>query len=235
MPSYKRILLKISGEALAGEAGFGIDSQRLAQIAEELAGLARSGVSVGIVVGGGNFFRGIQASGSGLERVTVDYMGMLATVINALAFQDLLRRRQAAARVLTAIPMEPVAETFTRRAALEYLQAGEVLLFAAGTGSPYFSTDTAAALRAVEIQAGVLAKATKVDGVYDKDPLRHPGSRRFARISYAEVLAGQLAVIDAAAVSLCRDNQLPVVVFDLNTPGNIARLAAGDDVGTMIS
>jgi uridylate kinase len=235
MPQYKRILLKLSGEALAGDSGFGIDRERVSQIAAEVAAVARSGVQFGLVVGGGNFFRGIKASQTGLQRVSVDYMGMLATVINALALQDFLQANQVQAHVLSAIPVEPVAESFTRRAALAYLSAGHVVIFAAGTGSPFFSTDTAAALRAAEIEADVLAKATKVDGVYDKDPVKHSDAVRHEKISYATVLTEQLAVMDAAAVSLCRENRLPVVVFDLNTPGNIARLAAGENIGTLIS
>ncbi len=235
MPKYKRILLKLSGEALAGDGGFGIDRERISQIAAEIAAAARGGVQFGLVVGGGNFFRGIQSSDSGLERVSVDYMGMLATVINALAFQDLLRAQQAKARVLSAITVEPAAETFTQRAALASLEAGEVAIFAAGTGCPYFSTDTAASLRAAEIGADVLAKATKVDGVYDKDPVKHSDARRYEKISYADVLSDRLAVMDATAVSLCRENRMPVVVFNLNTPGNIGRLAAGENIGTLIS
>jgi uridylate kinase len=235
MPKYKRILLKLSGEALAGENGFGIDRERISEIAAEIAAAARGGVQFGLVVGGGNFFRGIQASQTGIERVSVDYMGMLATVINAIALQDFLKARQLKARVLSAISVEPVAETFTRRAALGYLGSGEVVVFAAGTGCPYFSTDTAASLRAIEIEADVFAKATKVDGVYDKDPVKHSDARRYDKISYADVLTDGLAVMDAAAVSLCRENRMPVVVFNLNTPGNIGRLAAGETIGTLIS
>jgi uridylate kinase len=235
MPKYKRILLKLSGEALAGESGFGIDRKRISEIAAELAEQARNGVEFGVVVGGGNFFRGIKASQTGLQRVTVDSMGMLATVMNALALQDFLQIHQVKARVLSAIAVEPLAETFTRRAALGCLSAGEVAIFAAGTGSPFFSTDTAASLRAAEIGADVLAKATKVDGVYDKDPMQHPDARRYDRISYADVLTEGLAVMDAAAVSLCRENGVPVVVFNLNTPGNIGRLSAGENIGTLIS
>jgi uridylate kinase len=235
MPNYKRILLKLSGEALAGQGGFGIDRARISAIAAELAVTARGGVEFGVVVGGGNFFRGIKASQTGLHRVTVDSMGMLATVMNALALQDFLEANQVHARVLSAIPVEPLAETFTRRAALACLRAGEVAIFAAGTGSPFFSTDTAASLRAAEIEADVLAKATKVDGVYDKDPMQYPDARRYDKISYADVLTERLAVMDAAAVSLCRENRLPVVVFNLNTPGNIGRLAAGENIGTLIS
>jgi uridylate kinase len=235
MPKYKRILLKLSGEALAGENGFGIDRERISEIAAEIAAAVRSGVQFGLVVGGGNFFRGIQASQTGIERVSVDYMGMLATVINAIALQDFLKAQQLKARVLSAISVEPVAETFTRRAALGYLNGGEVVVFAAGTGCPFFSTDTAASLRAIEIEADVFAKATKVDGVYDQDPVKHSDARRYDKISYADVLTDGLAVMDAAAVSLCRENRMPVVVFNLNTPGNIGRLAAGETIGTLIS
>lgn len=235
MPKYKRILLKLSGEALAGEAGFGIDPSRLSEIVSEVIDVVRSGVQVAIVVGGGNFFRGIRASETGLQRVSVDYMGMLATAINALALEDFFKSRGVGARVLSAIAIEPIAESFTRRGALAYLNDGHVVIFAAGTGSPFFTTDTAASLRAVEIEADVFAKATKVDGVYDNDPVLHPGARKYEKISYTEVLSGGLGVMDAAAVSLCRENQLPVVVFNLNTPGNIRRLVQGEPIGTLIS
>jgi uridylate kinase len=188
-----------------------------------------------MVVGGGNFFRGIQASDTGIQRVSVDYMGMLATIINAVALADFFEGHGLEARVLSAIGVEPVAETFTRRGALAYLRAGKAVIFAAGTGSPFFSTDTAASLRAVEIGADLLAKATKVDGVFDADPLKNPQARRYDKISYTEVLSGRLGVMDATAVSLCRENRLPVLVFNLNTPGNIGRFVRGEQIGTLIS
>ncbi len=231
---YKRILLKLSGEALAGDAGFGIDSTRVAEIAGEVAEVARLGVQVGVVVGGGNFFRGVQASGTDLRRISVDYMGMLATGINALALRDFIAARKVEAHVMSAIDMAPIAESFSPQHAMEQLGQGAVVIFSAGTGSPYFSTDTAAALRAVEIEAEVLAKATKVDGVYDKDPVRFPDAQRYREISYQEVLAQELAVMDATAVSLCRENNLPVVVFDLNVRGNIRRMVSGEEIGTLM-
>ncbi len=231
---YKRILLKLSGEALAGNAGFGIDSIRVAEIAGEVAEIARLGVQVGVVVGGGNFFRGIRASDSGLRRISVDYMGMLATGMNAIALRDFIAAHEVKASVMSAIDMPPIAESFSPQAAVEQLGQGGVVIFSAGTGSPYFSTDTAAALRAVEIEAEVVAKATKVDGVYDKDPVRFPDARRYDKISYAQVLSQGLAVMDATAVSLCKENNLPVVVFDLNVPGNIRRMVSGEEIGTLI-
>ncbi len=231
---YKRILLKLSGEALAGNAGFGIDSIRVAEIAAEVAEIARLGVQVGVVVGGGNFFRGIRASDSGLRRISVDYMGMLATGMNAIALRDFIAAREVKASVMSAIDMPPIAESFSPQAAVEQLGQGGVVIFSAGTGSPYFSTDTAAALRAVEIEAEVVAKATKVDGVYDKDPVRFPDARRYDKISYAQVLSQGLAVMDATAVSLCKENNLPVVVLDLNVPGNIRRMVSGEEIGTLI-
>ena len=231
---YKRILLKLSGEALAGDAGFGIDSTRVAEIAGEVAEVARLGVQVGVVVGGGNFFRGVQASNTSLRRISVDYMGMLATGINAIALRDFIAAREVEARVMSAIDMPPIAESFSPQEALERLRQGAVIIFSAGTGSPYFSTDTAAALRAVEIEAEVVAKATKVDGVYDKDPVRFPDAQRYDKISYGEVLSQGLAVMDATAVSLCRENNLPVVVFNLNVRGNIRRMVSGEEIGTLV-
>ena len=231
---YKRILLKLSGEALAGDAGFGIDSTRVAEIAGEVAEIARLGVQVGVVVGGGNFFRGVGASGTGLRRISVDYMGMLATGMNAIALRDFIAAQEVEARVMSAIGMPPIAESFSPQEAMERLRQGAVIIFSAGTGSPYFSTDTAAALRAVEIEAEVVAKATKVDGVYDKDPVRFPDAQRYDKISYGDVLSQGLAVMDATAVSLCRENNLPVVVFNLNVRGNIRRIVLGEEIGTLI-
>ena len=235
MPVYKRILLKLSGEALGGEAGFGLDAARAAAIAAETASLVRSGVSLGVVVGGGNHFRGVRDAGAKLDRVTVDSMGMLATVMNALAFADFLRAEGVTAEAMSAVPMEPLVRRYDRARALELLDAGGAVVFGAGTGNPYFSTDTAASLRAIEIGADALFKATKVDGIYDSDPKRNPSARRYETISYSEALEQGLAVMDAAAVALCRENRMPVLVFDLNEPGNLARAAAGEPVGTLMS
>ncbi len=233
--SYKRILLKLSGEAMAGEGGFGIEPGRIETIASEIQATARSGVEIGIVVGGGNFIRGVQAGRRNLDRVAADQMGMLATVINVLALQAALEQQGAVTRVMTAIEMRQIAEPYIRRRAMRHLEKGRLVLFGAGTGSPYFSTDTAAALRAVEIKADVIAKATKVDGVYDQDPVKNPKAVRYERISYQDFLTRNLGVMDATAVSMCRENRLPIVVFNLNVAGNIARVAAGERIGTLIS
>ncbi len=235
MPKYKRILLKLSGEAFAGQAGFGIDQGLMKKFAAEIAAAGRSGVQFGLVVGGGNFFRGVNAGSGGIQRITVDYMGMLATAINALALRDLFEGLGIKARVMSAIAMDPIAPRFSRRGAIKALQEGEIVIFAAGTGSPLFTTDTAASVRAIEIEADLLAKATKVDGVYDKDPARFPQARRYEKISFADVLSRELGVMDAAAISLCKEHDLPVVVFNLNTPGNIQKLVAGKKVGTLVS
>ena len=234
MPKYDRILLKLSGEALAGQAGFGIDAQRINALTAELAQVAADGIQLGVVVGGGNFFRGVAAAARHMDRVTADYMGMLATVINALALQDALENQGVRTRVMTAIEMRQVAEPYIRRRAIRHLEKGRVVVLAGGTSNPYFSTDTAATLRALEIQAQVMGKATRVDGVYDRDPLKHPDAVFYERISYAEVLAKGLGVMDGAAVAMCRDNQLPIVVFNLNVPGNILRMSKGEPVGTLI-
>lgn len=234
MAHYHRILLKLSGEALAGEAGFGIDAERVRALAAEIAEVVSQGTQVGIVVGGGNFFRGVSAQAQQMDRVTADHMGMLATVINALALQDALEAAGTATRVLTAIEMRQVAEPYIRRRALRHLEKGRAVIFAAGTSSPYFSTDTAASLRALEIKAEVLAKGTRVDGVFDKDPLAHPEAILYRDISYDEVLAKSLRVMDATSIAMCRDNQLPVIVFNLNVPGNIMRMSRGEPVGTLI-
>ena len=235
MPKYKRILLKLSGEALAGEAGFGINRDAVSRIAGEIVEASRTGVKFGVVVGGGNFFRGVQASATGLQRVTVDRMGMLATVMNSLALRDFLAAQGGESRVMSAVRMGSMVEGFSREVAVASINAGEIVIFAAGTGNPYFSTDTAASLRAAEIQADVLAKATKVDGVYDKDPARFSDASRYEKISYADVLSDGLGVMDATAVSLCRENRLPILVFDLTRAGNIQRLANGESIGTLIS
>jgi len=234
MPKYQRILLKLSGEVMAGPAGFGLDASRVGALATELGEVAGTGVQTGIVVGGGNFFRGVAAAARQMDRVAVDQMGMLATVINALALQDALERLNVATRVMTAIEMRQVAEPYIRRRAIRHLEKGRVVILAAGTSNPYFSTDTAATLRALEIRAQVIGKGTRVDGVYDKDPLKHPDAVLYKQISYLEVLSQALGVMDAAAVAMCRDNQLPVVVFNLNVPGNIMRMSMGEPVGTLI-
>ena len=234
VPRYRRILLKISGEVLAGGASFGVDAARVASLAEEIAEVAKAGVEIGLVVGGGNFFRGVAAAAKHMDRVAADHMGMLATVINALALQDALEKAGMQTRVMTAIEMRAVAETYTYRRAIRHLEKGRLVIFAAGTSNPYFSTDTAAALRALEIKAEVIAKATRVDGVYDKDPLAHADATRFDQIGYSEVLHKNLRVLDASAVAMCRDNHLPVVVFNLTVRGNIMRMAMGEPIGTVI-
>ena len=235
MPKYSRILLKLSGEVLAGDASFGIDPERVKALAAEVAEVAQCGVQIGLVVGGGNFFRGVAAAAQKMERVTADHMGMLATVINALALQDALEKAGAPTRVMTAIQMQAVAEPYIRRRAIRHLEKGRMVIFAAGTSNPYFSTDTAATLRGLEIHAEVVAKATRVDGVYDKDPLKHTDAVRFAEIAHSDVLARNLRVLDASAVAMCRDNHLPIVVFNLNVRGNIMRMAMGEPIGTLIT
>jgi uridylate kinase len=234
-PVYKRILLKLSGEALMGQQTYGIDPAVATQIAREIGEIQQMGVQTAVVIGGGNIFRGVAASARGMDRATADYMGMLATVINALALQDALEQLSVNTRVVTAIEMRAVAEPFIRRRAIRHLEKGRVVLFGAGTGNPYFSTDTAAALRAMEIKADVILKATKVDGIYDADPMIHPRASRFERISYLQVLEQGLKVMDATAVSLCMDNHLPIVVFNLLTPGNIKRAIAGEAVGSVVT
>ncbi|MYA81016.1 MAG: UMP kinase [Acidobacteriia bacterium] len=234
MTAHRRILLKLSGEVLAGKPGFGIDSEATQRIAREIAEAARTGVSIGVVVGGGNFFRGVKGSDAGPGRVSVDQMGMLGTALNAIALRDHLQGLGQPAAIFSAIPMTPILDGFSLPRVLERLGNQEVVIFAGGTGNPFFSTDSAAALRAAEIGASLLAKATKVDGVYDKDPVRFPGAARYERISYDQVLLDELAVMDAAAVSLCRENDIPVVVFDVTVPGNIQRLVEGETIGTLI-
>lgn len=231
---YRRILLKLSGEALLGSRQYGVDPEFCAFIARQIAEVHRLGVEVGIVVGGGNIFRGLAAAARGMDRATGDYIGMLATVMNGLALQDALERLGVPTRVMSAIAMNEVAEPYIRRRAVRHLEKGRVVIFVAGTGNPYFTTDTAAALRAVEIGAEVLLKATKVDGVYDADPVTHPEARRYSHLDYTDLLRDQLKVLDAAAVSLCMENGLPIVVFDLNAPDNIRRVALGEAVGTRI-
>ena len=234
MPQYQRILLKISGEALAGPASFGIDPDRVKLLAGEVAEVSRKGTQVGLVLGGGNIFRGIASAAYHMDRVTGDHMGMLATVINALAFQDALERLGVPTRVMTAIQMHQVAEPYIRRRAIRHLEKGRAVIFAAGTSNPYFSTDTAATLRGLEIHAQIIAKATSVDGVYDKDPKKHQDAVKYTSVSYTEVLSKALGVMDASAVAMCRDNDMPIMVFDLKVTGNIMRMAMGEPIGTMI-
>ena len=234
-PRYHRILLKLSGEALLGSKQYGVDPAVCAFIAKQVSAVRARGVEVGIVVGGGNIFRGMAAAAQGMDRATGDYIGMLATVMNGLALQDAVERAGMATRVMSAIAMNEIAEPYIRRRAVRHLEKGRVVIFVAGTGNPYFTTDTAAALRAVEVGASVLLKATKVDGVYDADPMTVPGAHRYDRLEYVDLLRDQLRVMDAAAVSLCMENDLPIVVFDLNGPDNIARVAAGEPVGTLIA
>jgi uridylate kinase len=235
MPKYRRVLLKVSGEVMAGDNALGIDAGRVAELAAEIAEVARAGVQIGMVVGGGNFFRGVAAAARHMDRVTADHMGMLATVINALALQDALEKQSVPTRVMTAIEMHQVAEPYIRRRAIRHLEKGRVVIFAAGTSNPYFSTDTAATLRGLEIHAEVVAKATRVDGVFDKDPLLHADAVRYQTVSHQEVLSKALRVMDASAVAMCRDNHMPILVFNLNVRGNIMRMAMGDSVGTLIT
>jgi len=234
VPRYQRILLKISGEALAGSLSFGIDPDRVMLLASEVAEVIRAGVQVGLVLGGGNIFRGVAAAAHHMDRVTGDHMGMLATVINALAFQDALERLSIPTRVMTAIQMHQVAEPYIRRRAIRHLEKGRAVIFAAGTSNPYFSTDTAATLRGLEIHAQIIAKGTSVDGVYDKDPKKFPDALKYVEVSYTEVLSKALGVMDASAVAMCRDNLMPITVFDLKVRGNIMRMAMGDPIGTVI-
>ena len=233
-PRYKRILLKLSGEALQGSGAGGIDFQTLGVFADELVRVQQMGVQVGLVVGGGNIFRGAQGAETGLDRPTGDYMGMLATIINALAIQASLEKRGVETRVMTAIEMPPVAESYIRRRAARHLEKGRVVIFGGGTGNPFFTTDTAAALRANEIGAEVLMKATKVDGVYDADPVKNPDAKRYDRLDYTRVLSDSLGIMDATAISLCRENRMPILVFDLTTPGNIVRVLSGEHIGTLV-
>lgn len=234
MGPWNRILLKLSGEALAGENGFGIDPIRVRELTSELVEVACAGVELGVVVGGGNFFRGAAAAAYEMDRVAADHMGMLATVINGLALQDALEKQGVATRLMSAIQMNQVAEPYIRRRALRHLEKKRIVIFVAGTSNPYFSTDTAAALRALEIGAALLAKATGVEGVYDRDPRIHPEAVLYRTVTYQEVLAKALGVMDASAVAMCRDNKLPIRVFNLHIRGNIMRMATGEPVGTLI-
>jgi uridylate kinase len=231
---YRRILLKLSGEALMGSAKYGIDSATLEQIADELIDVHSLGVEIALVIGGGNIFRGVAGSSRGMDRAHADYMGMLATVINSLALQDALESRGSHTRVLSAIEMERLAEPYIRRRAIRHLEKGRLVIFAAGTGNPFFTTDTAASLRAMEIGAEIVMKATRVDGVYDKDPHKFRDARMYRRLSYLDVLNRNLAVMDSTAISLCRDNNLPILVFNMTKPGNIRRVILGEPLGTLV-
>ena len=233
-PRYSRLVLKISGEALAGTQGFGLQHDMLVSVAAQVAEIRGMGVEVCLVVGGGNLWRGIAGSAQGMDRAQADYMGMLATVINALALQDALEKAGSDTRVLSAIEMRQVAEPYIRRRAIRHMEKGRIVIFAAGTGNPYFSTDTTAALRAAEIEAEVILMAKRVDGVYDSDPLKNPQAKKFDRLSYLDVLSKGLGVMDSTATSLCMDNNIPVIVFDLTTRGNIRRVVMGEAIGTYV-
>jgi uridylate kinase len=233
-PKYKRVLLKLSGEALAGENGYGLNVDVLRSIAEQIKTVVDSKVELGVVIGGGNIFRGIAAAANGMDRASSDYMGMLATVINSLALQDVLEKMDVMTRVQSAIEMHELAEPYIRRRATRHLEKQRVVIFAAGTGNPYFTTDTAAALRAMEINADVILKATKVDGIYDKDPMKSKDAKMFDELTYIEVLQRNIKVMDSTAISLCMDNNLPIITFNLNKPGNIKRVVMGEKVGTIV-
>src|SRR5881227_873937 len=233
--AFKRILLKLSGEALAGEKGFGVETTLIHAMAAEIREVHSLGVEIAIVVGGGNFFRGVAEQARDMDRISADHMGMLATVINALALQDALEKRGLYTRVMSAIEMNQVAEPFIRRRAMRHLEKGRVVVFAAGTGNPYFSTDTAASLRAMEIKADAILKATKVDGVYDADPMIVKDATMFAQITYMEILKRGLKVMDSTAISLCKDNNLPIIIFNLNQRGNIAKVVSGEKIGSLVS
>lgn len=234
-PKYKRVLLKLSGESLMGDQPFGVDPKVIESVASEIKDAQELGVEIAIVIGGGNIFRGLAASAEGMDRVTADYMGMLATVINALSLQDALEKKGVMTRVLSAIEMKELAESYIKRRAERHLQKGRVVIFAAGTGNPYFTTDTAASLRAMEIHADVIIKGTKVDGVYDKDPVKHKDAVLYDRLTYFDVLRDSLAVMDTTAISLCMDNNLPIIVFNVKKSGNIVRVLKGEKVGTLVA
>ncbi len=234
-PAYKRIMLKLSGESLMGEKEYGIDSDVIGNYAEEIKGVQELGVQIGIVIGGGNIYRGIENSTDGIDKVTGDHMGMLATVINALALQSALEHHGVFTRCQTAINMERIAEPFIRRRAIRHLEKGRLVIFAAGTGNPYFTTDTAAVLRAIEIGADVIIKGTRVDGVYDSDPEKNPSAKHFPQISYQDVLRKDLRVMDMTAITLCRENHLPIAIFNMNIPSNLRRLVLGEKIGTAVN
>jgi uridylate kinase len=234
-PIFKRILLKLSGEAMAGTQKYGVDPVRVQEIAREIRDVVALGVETALVIGGGNIFRGISPGAKEMDRVAADHMGMLATVINALALQDALEKEQVSTRVMTAIAMHQVAEPYIRRRAVRHLEKGRVVICAAGTGNPYFSTDTAAALRATEIRADVIMKATKVDGIYSADPVKDKEATRYTEISYMDIISKDLRVMDSTAISLCRENQLPIIVFNMNVPGNICRVILGEKIGSFVN
>lgn len=233
-PKFKRILLKLSGEVLMGSAGYGLSPEVVKSIAGQIKKIREYEVEIAIVVGGGNIFRGVAASAQGMDRATADYMGMLATVMNALALQDALEREGVFTRVMSAIEMREVAEPYIRRRAIRHMEKGRVVIFAAGTGSPYFTADTAAALRATEVKAQVLLKASKVDGIYDADPEKFPQATKFKELGYIELLSKDLKIMDAAAISLCKENKIPIIVFDLSQPSNIMKVILGDKIGTRV-
>ncbi len=231
---HQRILLKLSGEALMGEADYGIDPKMIGRLADEIIEVQKAGIQIGVVIGGGNIFRGAGLAAAGMDRVTGDHMGMLATVMNALAMQDAIEKRGGFARVMSALPIHDVAEDFIRRRAIRHIEKGRIVLFAAGIGSPFFTTDSAAALRAVEIGADLLLKATKVDGIYSADPARHADATRYEHLTYDEVIERKLAVMDTAAIALCRDHRLPMVIYDMTVPGNLMRIMRGEPIGTTV-
>lgn len=234
-PVYKRVLLKLSGEALQGDQGYGVDPKVAASIAEQIKEVHELGIDLACVIGAGNIFRGLQASKAGMDRATADYIGMLATIINSMVLQDALEKLNVHTRVQSAIEVKELAEPYIRRRAMRHLEKRRVIIFAGGTGNPYFTTDTAAALRAIEIGADVIVKATKVDGVYTKDPVKFKDAKRYAKLRYIDVLKKRLEVMDATAISLCMDNKLPIVVFNLTKPGNILKVITGDNIGTLVS
>ena len=233
-PAYRRVLLKLSGEALMGPDAYGINREVIGRMAGEIKSVVEAGVQLGIVIGGGNIFRGVAGSEQGMERASADYMGMLATVINAIALQNALEREGMAVRVLSAIRIDQVVEPYVRRRAIAHLERGRVVIFAAGTGNPFFTTDTAASLRGIEVGADIVLKATKVDGVYDRDPMRHPDAKRYDTITYGEVLTKRLGVMDATAIALCREQNMPLRVFSIHKPGSLKRAALGENEGTLV-
>jgi uridylate kinase len=231
---YKRVLIKLSGEVLMGDTAFGVDTETINGLAAELVEVAHSGIELAIVIGGGNIFRGMSGMSSGMDRASADYMGMLATMMNSIALQDAIERQGATVRVISALHIKEVAEPYIRRRAVRHLEKGRILIFAAGTGNPYFTTDTAASLRAMEIQADAVLKGTKVDGVYTSDPVRDSEAKKYATLTFTEALTRRLGVMDSTAMSLCRDNHMPIVVFDVTTPGQMLKAASGEAVGTLI-
>ena len=233
-PKFHRIMLKLSGEALMGEADYGIDPKVIGRLADEIIEVQRAGIQIGVVIGGGNIFRGAGLAAAGMDRVTGDHMGILATVMNALAMQDAIEKRGGFARVMSAIQIHDVAEDFIRRRAIRHIEKGRIVLFAAGIGNPFFTTDSAAALRAVEVGADLLLKATKVDGIYTADPTKHSDAKRYDRLTYDEVIERKLAVMDTAAIALCRDDRMPMRIYDMTVPGNLMRIMLGEPIGTLV-